>query len=164
MTPGRPDPGLAPLLLLIDDHDDTRVPAGELLAACGFRVELATGGDEGLAKAVALTPDVIVTDLVMPEVSGFEVCERLKRDPATRGIPLVVYTAMTDRAALARLHSAGVALFAIKPCLPTVIGHEVHALIAAAPGRDQTGKPRVVTGYGETLDALFGDDETAPAG
>jgi CheY-like chemotaxis protein len=154
LPPGQPDS--LPLLLLIDDHDDTRVPAGQLLETCGFRVELAAGGDEGVAKAVSLSPAVIVTDVVMPQVSGFEVCARLKADPGTRGIPIIVYTALTDRAALARLQKVGVDVFAIKPCLPTVVGREALALIEqhGAP-RTADRRPRVVTGYGETINDLF---------
>ena len=145
-----------PLLLLIDDHDDTRVPARQLLETCGFRVEIASGGDEGMTKAVALHPDVIVTDLVMPHVSGFDVCERLKKHSATSGIPILVYTALTDSGALARLRDVGVDVFAIKPCLPTVVGREAHALIAG-PGAGSTTdrRARVVTGYGETIEDLF---------
>jgi CheY-like chemotaxis protein len=138
-----------PLLLLIEDNRDTLVAAGRLLATCGFRVEIARGGDEGLAKASRLRPDVIVTDLVMPLTSGYTVCRQLRTSGSTRDIPLVVYTGETNPRSLAPLYALGVRLFVIKPCVPTVLGREAHALIGAP-----LPEMRLVTGYGDTLDDL----------
>jgi adenylate cyclase len=138
-----------PLLLLIDDHRDTAVSAGRLLATCGFRVEIARSGDSGIQKALALLPDIIVTDLVMPTTSGFVVCQRLRRSRRTRNTPIIVYTAVLDVPVLMRLHRLGVTLFAIKPCVPTVIGDEARQLLAG-----HASPLRVVTGYGETLEDL----------
>jgi response regulator RpfG family c-di-GMP phosphodiesterase len=139
-----------PLLLLIDDHRDTLVATGRLLGTCGFRVEIARGGEDGLAKAIRLHPDVIVTDLVMPTTSGYDVCERLHENEATRCIPLVIYTGVSDSTALTGLLQLGVRLFAIKPCVPTVVAREAHALLEN-PHRTEL---RVVSGYGEVLTAL----------
>jgi CheY-like chemotaxis protein len=141
-----------PLLLLIDDDRDTRVAAGQLLAICGFRVAVAAGGQDGIAKARALRPDVVITDLLMPTVSGLTVCERLRTDPDTRHIPIVVYTGFIDVSLLARLYTLGVSVFAIKPCVPVVVAHEAQALLAPRSGRP--APLRVVTGYGERHDEL----------
>jgi CheY-like chemotaxis protein len=141
-----------PLLLLIDDHRDTAVSAGRLLATCGFQVEVARGGKPGIRKARALLPDVIVTDLVMPKTSGITVCERLRKSPETEKIPIIVYTAVSEVPILAPLYRLGVVVFAIKPCIPTVIGQEARALLAADP--EHPSRLRVITGYGETLDHL----------
>lgn len=95
---------LPPLVLVVDD--DPR--AVELFAAYlghwNYRVLRAGGGVEGLALARAEHPDLIVLDLMMPEMSGFEVVEHLKEDPATAATPILIVTAKTltaeDRRAL----------------------------------------------------------------
>jgi DNA-binding response OmpR family regulator len=144
----RPETRNAPLLLLIEDDRDTLVAAGRALEYYGFAVEIARGGDDGLLKAVSCQPDVIVTDVVMPRTSGVDVCERLHTDAATGRIPVIAYTGLTDPQALARLSRCGVRVFAIKPCLPSVLAAEARALIGADPG----GALRVVTGDGQRLD------------
>jgi response regulator RpfG family c-di-GMP phosphodiesterase len=138
-----------PLLLLIEDNRDTLVAAGRLLSMAGFRVEIARGGDEGIAKALRLRPDVVVTDLVMSPTSGYTVCQQLHDAHATRDIPLVVYTGVTDPQALGPLYALGVRLFVIKPCVPAVLGREAEAVIGTPPSA-----VRLVTGYGETLEDL----------
>jgi twitching motility two-component system response regulator PilH len=140
-----------PLLLLIEDDRDALVSSGHLLRTCGFDVEIARGGDDGIAKALSLRPDIIVTDLLMPPTGGVEVCVQLRAFRKTQRIPIIVYTGVTDIAVLSGLCRLGVRLFAIKPCVPTVIGHEARALM---DGAVPIGDVRVVTGYGETLDAF----------
>ncbi len=140
-------PRARPLLLLVEDNRDTLVAGAHMLHECGFDVEIARGGNDGLSKAARLHPDVIVTDLVMPNTSGFRVCEQLHRDADTRDIPVIVYTGLTDATTLAPLCRVGVRVFAIKPCLPTVIGHEALSLLASP----RTEGVRIVSGYGEQL-------------
>ncbi|HUR89520.1 MAG TPA: response regulator [Ramlibacter sp.] len=145
-----------PLLLLIEDNRDTLVAAGRLLETSGFRVEIARGGQDGIAKASRLRPDVIVTDLVMPVTSGYTVCKQLREGRTTRHIPVIVYTGESSASALAPLYGLGVRLFAIKPCVPTVLGQEAHALLAT-----RLSEVRIVTGYGETLDDLAAQVEAS---
>ena len=90
----------------------------------------------------------------MAPTSGLEVCDALHRAEATRGIPVIVYTGVTEAGVLAALCGLGVRVFAIKPCLPTVIGREAYALLERRPVSERV---RVVTGYGETLDELASD-------
>jgi DNA-binding response OmpR family regulator len=148
-----------PLLLLIEVDRDTLVAAGRVLERCGFAVEIGRGGDDGIAKAISRRPDIVVTDVVMPHTSGVDVCERLHRDATTRDIPVIAYTGLTEVPALARVAKSGVRVFAIKPCLPTVIGAEAHALLAR--GRRAPGAIRVVSGEGEVLDHFAQEIEAA---
>jgi CheY-like chemotaxis protein len=138
-----------PFLLLIEDDRDALVAGAHLLRTCGFEVEIARSGEDGIAKALSLNPDVIVTDVLMPHTGGVEVCARLRTHPATQHIPVVVYTGVTDLAILGGLYRLGIRVFAIKPCVPTVIGREARALIADPQPIERL---RVVTGYGEVLD------------
>ncbi|MBI2212219.1 MAG: response regulator, partial [Acidobacteria bacterium] len=79
-------------LLLIDDDAAFREMLEEELRELGYEVRWASSGEEGLAAMRADIPDVVVLDLVMPGMSGFEVAERLKQDPATAGVPILVMT------------------------------------------------------------------------
>ncbi|WP_246196626.1 response regulator [Aquisphaera giovannonii] len=81
-------------VLIIDDSEADRRRLRECLAACGpYRTLEADGGERGLAAAVAGRPDVIFLDLVMPDMTGLEVMDRLGQDPATSGIPIIINTA-----------------------------------------------------------------------
>ena len=85
----------SPRILLIDDDEIYRYLVRTRLAEARFAVQEAAGGAEGLFQARAQRPDAIVLDLVMPEMSGFEVLARLKQDPLTADIPVVVLTSKT---------------------------------------------------------------------
>ena len=80
------------LVLLVDDYPDNRDIYVQFLTYSGLRVEEAENGYEALDKAFALRPDVIVMDLSLPGLDGWEATRRLKRDPRTRHIPVVVLT------------------------------------------------------------------------
>ncbi len=82
----------SPRVLLIDDDEIYRYLVRTRLAEAGFTVQEAAGGAEGLVQARTQRPDAIVLDLAMPEMSGFEVLARLKEDPLTVDIPVVVLT------------------------------------------------------------------------
>ena len=137
-------------LLLVEDNRDALIAGAHLLEEVGFVVELARTGARGLVKATTVRPDVIVTDLMLPDRTGEDVVRELRRGRATRHIPVLVYTAVTDAEQLVRLVRLRVRVFAIKPCLPTVIGVEARRLL-----NDKTSLAiRVLTGYGEILEDL----------
>jgi CheY-like chemotaxis protein len=97
-----------PSVLIVEDDRDGRLLLVEWLEQAGFRVAQAHNGLQALERAVELTPDVVVTDLNIPGIDGFELTRRLKQDPRTRNIPVL---AMTGYAAFAadpsRAHRAG---------------------------------------------------------
>jgi CheY-like chemotaxis protein len=85
---------VAPVQILIIDDDPVAVETlAGILEPVGFRICKAYGGQQGLELAVAQHPDLIVLDLLMPEISGFEVVQRLKAQPQTQEIPVFVVTA-----------------------------------------------------------------------
>jgi DNA-binding response OmpR family regulator len=137
-------------LLLVEDDRDALIAGAHLLESGGFVVEVAKTAADGIVKASALRPDVIVTDLMMPDIRGEEFVRELRRRRATRQTPVIVYTAVTDVEQLAPLVRLKVRVFAIKPCLPMVIGAAARRLLS---GPRDAGV-RVLTGYGETLDEL----------
>jgi CheY-like chemotaxis protein len=100
-----------PTALVVDDEQSSRYVLRRYLTAAGCRVIEASGGQEGLARAAADQPDVVFLDIMMPDMLGTEVLARLKRDPATASIPVVIATShRIDDAERARLgaHAAAV--------------------------------------------------------
>lgn len=86
-------PVARPLVLVVDDFPDTVELLTELLFDAGYSVTLAFDGDDGVARAAVVRPDVIVMDLAMPRKDGLAATRALKADPRTRHIPVVLYTA-----------------------------------------------------------------------
>ncbi|HOF88985.1 MAG TPA: response regulator [Armatimonadota bacterium] len=96
-----------PTILLIDDEEDIRALVSILLQDAGYAVCEAGNGAEGLALLTANAVDLIILDVVLPDISGWEVCRRVKAMPATAAIPVVIFTVrsqMYDEARLASVH------------------------------------------------------------
>ena len=106
------------IVLIVDDTADVRELYSEYLTARGFRVATAADGDSGIAAALRYHPDVIVMDLAMPWVDGITATRRLKADPRTRNVPVIVLTGYAYRAIDQGALEAGAAAFLTKPCLP----------------------------------------------
>ncbi len=126
-------PSAEPLVLVVDDFQDNREMFAEFLSISGFRVAEAATGPEALSRTFELMPDVILMDLSLPELDGWEVTRRLKGDARTRHIPVVALTGhvLADHSREAR--DAGCDGFLTKPCLPEVLVVEVQRVLAAAP-------------------------------
>lgn len=82
-----------PLVLMVDDEPTILKIMGRLLQISGFELSTAADGEEGLAKVKAEHPRVVILDLMLPKMNGFQVCEAIKQDPACKGIPVVIFTA-----------------------------------------------------------------------
>ena len=121
----------APVVLVVDDHEDTRQMSLLVLKSQGFAAVAADGGESGFADAVQRQPDVIVTDLAMPDGDGWEFVQQLSADPRTRDIPVVMLTACATEAVRQRARAEGCAAFFFKPCAPDVLADELRRLIAA---------------------------------
>src|SRR6266446_6364478 len=84
---------VTPKILVVDDEPDAVELIDFNLKAAGYEVVTAADGNEALKKARSSLPDLIVLDLMLPEVDGMEVCKILRRDPATSHIPIIMVTA-----------------------------------------------------------------------
>ncbi len=82
------------ILLVDDDHDFVEATTAVLESVCD--VDVAYGGGEGLAKARASRPDLILLDVIMPDEDGFDVCEKLKADPALADVPVIMLTSLPE--------------------------------------------------------------------
>lgn len=98
---------LAPLILVVDDDAMNREIMQEFLATEDYRVRLARDGEDGIQQARDHLPDLVLVDLKMPDMTGYEVCETLKADPATQHIPLVVVTGFNGSEEEQRARTAG---------------------------------------------------------
>jgi len=105
----------SPKILVVDDTPNNVTLLEDMLTGRGYRVVTARDGAEALAKASAETPELVLLDVMMPGPDGFEVCERLRADSATRDIPVIFLTALDDTFDKVRAFSAGAVDFVTKP-------------------------------------------------
>lgn len=120
----------APLILVVDDFLDNRQMYAEYLLFSGLRVEEAEDGHEALAKAFSMLPDLIVMDLSLPGIDGWEATRRLKADPRTKGIPVIALTGHALAGHSKGATDAGCDAFITKPCLPERLLEEVRKTLA----------------------------------
>ena len=118
-------------VLIVDDHEDTRQISLLVLQSQGFNASAAASGDAAFARACEERPDVIITDLAMPDGDGWELIEKLSADPRTKEIPVVMLTACGTEAVRRRAEEQGLAAFFFKPCSPDVLARELRRLCAA---------------------------------
>jgi class 3 adenylate cyclase len=115
-------------VLVVDDDPDMQTLLASIIGAEGLRAETAANGDAALVQALAAPPDLILLDVVLPGIDGFEVCERLKHDPATAMIPIVLVTGLGDSASRVRGIRAGADDFLSKPVQREELIARVHTL------------------------------------
>lgn len=126
----RPDRGgSGPLVLVVDDFKDGRELAVETLEHAGIRTIEAGDGPEALAKAKTHRPDLILMDLSLPGLDGWEVTKRLKADAVTRQIRIIALTAHAQSDALDRARKAGADGVITKPCLPSYVVDQVREML-----------------------------------
>ena len=82
-----------PKILLVEDNEDNRDMLARRLTRKGYEVALAVDGGEGVAQAAALMPDIILMDMSLPVLDGWEATRQIKADPATQNIPIIALTA-----------------------------------------------------------------------
>ena len=87
---------LKPTVLLVEDSKVQKLAIEKILIAGGYLVLLAPDGDEGLSLAREAKPDLMLLDLILPKLSGFEVLQTMKRDPATAAIPVIVLSSLSQ--------------------------------------------------------------------
>ena len=116
------------LVLVIDDSADVRDALVLFLSSSGYRTLAASDGVSGLALARDARPDVVVLDMTLPGLDGWETTRRLRRDPATRGACIIAVTGHVTGEARQRAIDAGVDAYLVKPCAPEDLGAEIRRL------------------------------------
>jgi two-component system phosphate regulon response regulator PhoB len=119
-----------PFVLVADDDQDTR----ELYRACfdtsGYRTAEAETGSQAIVSAVEIVPDVLLTDFVLPDVDGLTIAKRLKADPRTSGIRIVMVTGYATPDLERRAARIGIDRVLLKPALPQAVMREVSRTLA----------------------------------
>lgn len=126
MTPDRKNP---PLILVVEDYDDAREMYVEYLTFTGFRVEAATNGLEAIEMTTRLMPDLVLMDLALPKLDGWEATRRLKSDPKTSHIPVIALTGHALAGHAERAREAGCDSFITKPCVPDELVAEISRVL-----------------------------------
>src|SRR5687767_3860006 len=103
------------LVLIVDDEYIGRETLQSVLEGEGYDLEMAENGFQAIEKAKQLLPDVILLDVMMPGMTGFEVCQRIRSDPQIAEIPIIILTALDDRESLLTALKAGADDFISKP-------------------------------------------------
>ena len=119
-------------LLIIDDDALTRLLAAEALRESGFTVFEADCGEEGLRMYCNVEPDLVLLDVMMPGIDGFEVCRRLREGPRGERLPIIMLTGLEDTSSIERAYDEGATDFISKPINWTLLRHRVRYVLRSA--------------------------------
>ncbi len=125
---------MARRILLLDDEPDLLRALSVRFRAAGFTCETASNGREGLASVARGVPDLIVTDLIMPDVDGYELVRRLRADAATASVPIVVMSAMPKHELATQAKDLAVSCIMHKPFEFEELLSITRELLAQTPG------------------------------
>jgi DNA-binding response OmpR family regulator len=120
---------MAQKILIVEDNSDLSQLLAFYLNDAGYETSRAGNLAQGISKALAERPDLIITDLYLPDMNAVDATVILKQDPATSGIPIVVLTGMTFGEWKTKALKAGVAKYLIKPVSPPELTEAVRTLI-----------------------------------
>ena len=120
------------LVLVVDDFADNREMYCEYLSFSGYDTVEAKNGKEAVETASARLPDIIIMDLSLPVMDGWEATRRLKADERTRGIPVVALTGHALAGHSKGAKEAGCDSFLVKPCLPDQLVAEIKRMLAGS--------------------------------
>lgn len=130
-------------ILIIDDDVDTLRLVGLMLQRQGYQISAASSGSQGLTKAFEERPDLILLDVMMPDMDGYEVARRLRKNPATVSTPILMFTAKTQLDDKVTGFETGADDYLTKPTHPTELQAHVKALLARAVTRKEGGESAV---------------------
>ena len=115
-------------ILVVDDEPMPRLLTGRSLEASGFEVHYAKNGREALERYTSVLPDVVVLDVMMPELDGYEVCRRIRSGPDGARPAILMMTALDDAASIDRAYAVQATDFVVKPINPRLMPHRVRYL------------------------------------
>jgi len=142
-------------VLIIDDDVDTLRLVGLMLQRQGYQISAATSGEQGLAKAFEERPDIILLDVMMPDMDGYEVTRRLRKNPTTQSTPILMFTAKTQLDDKVAGFEVGADDYLTKPTHPTELQAHVKALLGRA-GTKRRGEDAATTALHEHNGLVIG--------
>ena len=138
---GLPSPaGNKKRVLVVDDFDDAREMYAEYLEFVGFEVDTARNGVEAVEKAQGGDPDIILMDLSLPIMDGWEATRLIKQDARTRDIPVMALTGHVLAGNAEHAREAGADEFVAKPCLPQDLENKIRNMLKPSKVRGKSGQ------------------------
>ena len=144
-----PDQSETSRILIADDNEPNRELLEVYLADLACEIATAVDGQDTLEKVDSFRPDVILLDIMMPKLSGFEVCQQLKSNPATSGIMVLMVTALGELGDIERAVEAGTDDFLSKPVNKVELVKRVENMLKLRPVSDELARLR---SYLSTMD------------
>jgi len=141
-------------ILIIDDDLDTLRLVGLMLQRQGYQISAATNGQQGLDKAFDEDPDLILLDIMMPDMDGYEVTRRLRRNPSTMETPILMFTAKTQLDDKVIGFEVGANDYLTKPTHPSELQARVKTLLSRSSEKKNTTAPTDEEGRGYTIGVL----------
>lgn len=132
---------MAEKILIVDDDVDTLRLVGLMLQRQGYEISAATNGQQGLSKAVEEQPDLILLDIMMPDMDGYEVTRQLRQNPATANMPVLMFTAKTQLGDKVAGFEVGADDYLTKPTHPSELQAHVKALLTRSTQREKKATP-----------------------
>jgi DNA-binding response OmpR family regulator len=120
-------------ILIVDDSEDIALISARMLSQRGFAVITASSGAEALAIVARQRPDCVLLDVMMPGMSGLQVLETLKNDPATAGVPVIMVTAKTTDDDVLHGYQQGADYYITKPFTADELTYGVHLVLGHQP-------------------------------
>lgn len=117
-------------ILVVEDHEDNRRILRDLLTSAGYEMVEAVTGEEGVAMAEMHRPDLILMDIQLPELNGYEATRRIKADPALRPIPIIAVTSYALSGDDVMAYEAGCAGYITKPFSPRQLLAKIREYLA----------------------------------
>ncbi len=136
-------------ILIIEDHEDNRRILRDLLTHAGFDPLEATTGEQGLALAEAERPDLILMDIQLPGLDGYEATRRIKANPALAQIPVIVVTSYALSGDDVKARAAGSDAYVTKPFSPRALLAKIREYLPAAPATRAGDRQRPEPSRGE---------------
>ena len=119
-------------VLIIDDDATTRMLTAETLREAGLETSEAGSGEDGLARFSEAVPDLVLLDVMMPGIDGFEVCRRMRCDPRAGHVPIIMLTGLEDSGSIDQAFEAGATDFIVKPINWKLLRHRVRYVLRSA--------------------------------
>lgn len=123
-------------ILLVEDQPLNRELVADLLRAAGYTVVESVSAEEGIEVARREPPDLVLLDIRLPGMDGFEAIRRLREDPRTAGIPVVALTAQAMKGDQDQARAAGFAAYISKPINTRTLVEQVAGILGSSPGWD----------------------------
>jgi two-component system, OmpR family, alkaline phosphatase synthesis response regulator PhoP len=132
-------------ILIVEDEEEIRELVRYNLERQGYQVAAAASGEEAMRTVRQESPDLIVLDLMLPAMDGWEVCKQLKRDPATQAIPVVMLTAKSEESDMVTGLELGADDYIAKPFSPRILTARIRAVLRRknAPPVEEGGVIRI---------------------